>query len=112
MYVNGLELEFDMPPLLENGRILVPLRIIFEALGASVEWSNETSTVTAVKEDVQISLQIDSNVLNKNGSKIMLDVPAKIVNGRTLVPVRAVSEGLGAKVEWDETAQIVRIWTE
>ena len=92
--------------------MIVPMRKIFEVLGASVDWSEETSTVTARKDKTEISLTIGSNIMLKNGKKIELDVPAKVINDRTLVPIRAVSEGLGARVEWDEENQAVWIWTD
>ena len=109
VYVGASEITFDQPPIIENSRTLVPLRAIFEALGASVDWDGGTKTVTAVKGGLTISLQIGSNVLNKNGEKIILDVSAQLVNSRTLVPVRAVAESFGAIVEWDEDARTVII---
>ena len=112
VFCNGLDLVFDAPPIKEDDRVLVPMRKIFEVLGASVEWSEETSTVTARKDKTEISLTIGSNIMLKNGKKIELDVPAKVMHDRTLVPIRAVSEGLGARVEWDEKKQAVWIWTE
>jgi hypothetical protein len=108
-YIGGL-VEFDVLPTMENDRVLVPMRAIFEALGATVDWDNDTETVTAKKDGTEISLKIGSDVLYKNGEKITLDVPAKIVNNRVLVPIRAVSEGLGARVEWNGTTQVVLIW--
>lgn len=110
--INGSQINFDQVPIMENERVLVPFRKIFEELGASVDWNGETQTVTAKKDDIEISLQIGSDILNKNGEKITLDVPAKIVKDRTLVPIRAVSEGLGARVEWDGMAQTVLISME
>jgi hypothetical protein len=107
--LNGKQLQFDQPPIIEQGRTLVPLRAIFEALGAKVDWENSTQTVTAVKGDISITLQIGSNTLYKNGKGIHLDVPAKIVNGRTLVPARAVAESFGAEVSWDQDTQTVTI---
>lgn len=99
--LNGTAIIFDQPPIIENGRTLVPLRAIFEALGATVEWEQSTQTVTAVKDDITITLKIGDNSLVKIGVRIQLDVPAMIVNGRTLVPVRAISESFGVDVEWD-----------
>ncbi|MCL2153004.1 MAG: stalk domain-containing protein [Oscillospiraceae bacterium] len=111
VYLNNETLAFDTSPIVENGRVLVPMRAIFEALGAEVAWDGETQTVTAKKDSIEISLQIGSNVLYKNGERIVLDVSAKIVNNRTLVPLRAVSEGLGAGVEWNGAQQSVLIRT-
>ena len=112
VYCDEEELSFDVPPIKEDDRVIVPMRKIFEVLGASVDWSEETSTVTARKDKTEISLTIGSNIMLKNGKKIELDVPAKVMHDRTLVPIRAVSEGLGARVEWDEENQAVWIWTE
>ena len=112
VFCNGLDLVFDAPPIKEDDRVLVPMRKIFEVLGASVEWSEETSTITAKKDKTEISLTIGSNIMLKNGKKIELDVPAKVMHDRTLVPIRAVSEGLGARLEWDEENQAVWIWAE
>ena len=107
--VNGTELSFDQPPIIENGRTLVPLRAIFEALGATVDWNPSTQTVTAVKDDITVTLKIGSDVLVRNGENIKLDVPAKIAGGRTLVPARAVAESFGAEVEWEPEARTVII---
>jgi len=107
--VNGSTVTFDQPPIIENGRTLVPLRAIFEALGATVEWEQSTQTVTAVKDDITITLKIGDAFLTKNGERIALDVPAKIVGGRTLVPARAVAESFGADVQWDQATRTVTI---
>ena len=105
---NGEEIEFDQNPVVENGRTLVPLRAIFEKLGADVDWNSETKTVTATKGDVKISLTIDSTNAVKNGENITLDTAAKVINNRTLVPVRFVAEALGTDVGWDnETRQVL-----
>ena len=90
-----------------DGRTMVPLRAIFEALGATVEWEQETKTVTSVLDKTEIKLTIGENVLLKNGEEIQLDVPALIMNGRTLVPVRAISEAFGVYVEWDSETRTV-----
>jgi len=107
--VNNELVVFDQPPVLENGRTLVPLRAIFEALGAEVEWEDSTQTVTAIREETEISLQIGSTKMTVNSDVKTLDVPAKLLNGRTLVPVRAISEALGCIVNWNETTQTVLI---
>ena len=112
VFLNGNPLSFDVKPMLENGRTLVPMRVIFEALGAQVSWDNDTFTAIAVKDNTIIAITVDDNILYKNGEVTELDVPARLVDGRTLVPVRAVSEGMGAKVEWDNENWIVNITTE
>ena len=110
-YLNNEQLNFDILPITENDRTLVPMRAIFEALGAEVEWENETQTATATKDGIKVSVTIDSNRMQKNGEEIKLDVPARLVgDSRTLVPLRAISEAFGCRVEWDEELQRVDIY--
>lgn len=109
--VNGTELEFDVPPAMQDGRVLVPVRAIFESLGAEVTWDSETQTVTAVKQDKKITLQIGSNIMQTGDKELVLDVPPKIIDGRTLVPVRTVSEGFGCAVDWQGDIKQVTITT-
>jgi len=107
--LDGQKLSFDVSPRIENGRTLVPLRAIFEALGATIEWDDTSKTVTAVKGSTNIKLTIDQAMAYKNGNEVKLDVAAKIVNSRTLVPLRFVSEAIGATVNWDETTRLITI---
>lgn len=109
VFLDGMELEFDQPPLLQNDRTLVPARKIFEEMGATVLWNDETKTVITEKDGVKITLTIGEQIMYKNGEAFILDVPAVIVNSRTLVPLRAVSEALGCKVDWDGEKRIVWI---
>ena len=106
---NGEKIKFDQIPVIENGRTLVPLRAIFEKIGADVEWNEDTQTVIATKDDTKISLTIDNTAASKNGESITLDVPAKVKNGRTLVPVRFVADCFGVDVDWDGTMQRVSL---
>lgn len=108
---NGVQIEFDVNPITENDRTLVPMRAIFETLGAEVEWDNDTQTAVASLGGDTLSITIDSSVLYKNGTEIELDAPARMVGDRTLVPVRAVAESFNAKVDWDEDTQTVSIAT-
>lgn len=110
--LNEEELSFDVPPVMENGRTLVPLRAIFEALGAKVDWDASNQTITATKGSTQVKLQVGGKTAYKNGATVNLDVPAKMVNNRTMVPLRFVSESLGAKVGWNESKQTVEITTD
>lgn len=109
--LDGKQLTFDVDPVLENGRTLVPMRAIFEALGAEVNWNPDTWTAIATKDDTKIEITIDSTEMLKNGDVVTLDVPARLIGSRTLVPVRAVSEGLGADVDWNDTLWQVIITT-
>ena len=103
--------SYGQLPVIVEGRTLVPLRSVFEALGATVEWNNDTRSVTSVKGEVTITLAVDSKELVVNGTVKTLDVPAQIMNDRTMVPVRAVAEAFGAKVEWNNDIRCVVITT-
>lgn len=107
--VDGEAVNFDVPPQIINDRTMVPVRAIFEALGATVSWNDETKTVTATKEESVVSLTINSNVMKVNDTEKTIDVPAQIVNDRTLVPVRAISEAFECAVEWDQETYTVTI---
>ncbi|MBE7044667.1 MAG: hypothetical protein E7397_03990 [Ruminococcaceae bacterium] len=109
VYINGEKLVTDSPILIENGRTLVPMRAIFEALGATVYWNGDTQTATAVNGVDVVTIQINNKVMTKNGQNITLDVPAVIRDARTLVPARAVSESFRMKVDWDASARAVYI---
>jgi len=109
--VNGEYVSFDQQPVIENSRTLVPMRAIFEALGADVEWNNDTQSVIADNNNgTRITLIIGSNdMLINNKSIIKLDVPAKIMNSRTMVPLRAVSEAFDCNVDWDSNKKLITI---
>jgi len=107
--LDGALLFFDVPPQIENGRTLVPLRAIFEALGAVIEWEGDTQTVTASKDGTVVVLTIGSAAPTINGQTIAIDQPGIIVNGRTLAPLRFVAEAFGGKVEWDAPTQTATI---
>ncbi|MDF9407406.1 copper amine oxidase N-terminal domain-containing protein [Pelotomaculum isophthalicicum JI] len=102
--VNGKKLTFDVQPVIENDRTLVPVRVIFEALDARVDWDEVTQTVTAVKPGTEIKLVIGGGAY-KNGTPVVLDVPAKLINNRTMVPLRFISESFGGQVLWDDQTQ-------
>lgn len=113
--VNEKAVEFaDQTPFIEEGRTLVPMRAIFEALGATVEWDGETRTVISYDpvSEVSIVMQIGSNKMFVNDKSVELDVAAKIVNDRTVVPVRAIAEGMNSKVEWDGDTRTVIVTKE
>ena len=118
--LDGNPIEFDVKPEIIDGRTMVPLRKIFEEIGALVKWDNDTQTVSARKNKKTITLSIDSADLqidkgdtDEEGNPIYeivtLEVPAQIVSGRTLVPARAISESFGLNVDWDEDNQKVII---
>ncbi len=108
-YVNSKQVILDQPPIIENGRTLVPFRFIGEAIGAKIDWDSNKKTVSYVFGDMNIILTIGSTTAIVNGVKNNLDVAPKILSGRTVVPVRFISETLGAKVDWDGTKKLVTI---
>ncbi|MDR0470009.1 MAG: copper amine oxidase N-terminal domain-containing protein, partial [Peptococcaceae bacterium] len=107
--VDGKSLSFDVPPQLIQNRTMVPMRAIFEALGADVDWNGASSTVTATTVDSVVVMQIGNAEITVDGKKILLDVPPMLIDNRTLVPVRAVAEGLKSDVLWDEATKRVII---
>jgi len=111
VYIDGVPLSMDVPPQLVEGRTLVPLRAIFEALGAEVDWNPETQTVIGTKGDIIVILTVGSMTPTVNGQVVPIDVPAQIVDDRTLVPVRFVAESFGVDVDWDSDTRTVTITT-
>jgi len=110
--IDGETLETDQAPIIVNDRTLVPMRAIFEKLGASVDWNESAQAVTAVKGEREISLAIGGDVMRIDGEAKTLDVPAMLYNERTLVPVRAVSEALNCNVNWIGEENTVAITTK
>jgi len=107
--VDGDEVAFDQPPIIMGSRVLVPLRGIFEKMGATVDWTASTRTVEAARGNTLVVLKIGSRIARVNDRPVTLDVPAMVVRSRTLVPLRFISESLGANVEWREEARTVLI---
>lgn len=112
--LNGSPISFDVPPQIINDRTMVPLRAIFEALGAEVEWNGEKQTILAVKDGVSVLLQVGAALIAKqvDGGDIKIseiDAAPVIVNNRTLVPVRAIAEAFDCTVNWDNETRTVDI---
>ena len=107
--VNGVSRTMDVPLQSANGRTMVPLRFVGEALGATVDWNNTTKTVTYVRAARVVKLVMGESTATVNGEVKALDTPPMIQSQRFLVPVRFVSEALGANVNWDNTAKKVTI---
>ena len=108
--LNGNRVNFDgQSPIMKNDTTCVPLRRIFEALGATVDWDETTQTVTAVKDDTVITLQVGNKTAEKNGEKFWLTAEPELVGGSTMVPVRFIAESFDMNVAWDEARQQVNI---
>lgn len=110
--VDGRELVTDTAPQQKNGRTLVPFRAIADSLGAQVQWDNAAKKVVCTKDGTRIELTVDSDIMLKNGGAVQLDTTPVISNGRVLVPVRALSEGFGARVSWYAVERQVVIRTD
>jgi len=110
--VDGTPVYFaNTQPQYINGRVLVPLRGVFEEMGANVFWNQQTHVVTATRAGTEVELTIGNRLASINGSPINLDVPAMVVNGSTMVPIRFISEALGAQVGWLAADRLVTINT-
>ncbi len=110
--VNKTEVPFDAPPVNVNGRILVPVRAIFESMGATVTWNAQTQTVSSKLDGSVVVMTIGQNIMKVNGERVILDVPPQIMSDRTMVPARAAAEALDARVLWIASENKVSITTE
>lgn len=108
---DGQTIELDAEPEIINDRVMVPMRAIFEAFGAKVKWDGDSKTITSKKKSKTITMTIDSCDMTKNDETYTFDTAPVIENGRTLVPVRAISDLLGLDAEWDEGSRTVVITT-
>ncbi|MBS3969322.1 MAG: tetratricopeptide repeat protein [Clostridia bacterium] len=109
VFVNGKKPVFDTPPVIKDGRTLVPVRAIVMALGADVKWDAENKEITITKGEKVIILKLDSKTALINGVEHELDVPAKSVNARTVLPLRFISEALKTQVNFDQETGIIII---
>jgi outer membrane protein assembly factor BamB len=107
--INGIPVNLDVPPRIMSGRTMVPFRFVGEAMGAEVGWEASEQKITLTLYGKEIVLRIGSTTAIVNGNPIVLDAPPTIIGGRTLVPIRFVSESLGAKVDWEGTQQRITI---
>ncbi len=112
VFVDNEQVIFDVQPQLIGGRTMVPLRSIFEELGAEVLWDDTTQTVTAYNEVYIVKATIGENQISVNNEIKSIDVPPMIIDGRTLVPARFVAEAFNCEVNWDATLKRVYITTK
>ena len=107
--MDGQSYNTDAAPFISNGRTLVPVRYLAEALGAQTNWDATTQKITITKGSTTIELTINSATITTNGKAGKLDAAPLLVNGRTYLPARYIAEALGYTVEWNATAQTVNI---
>jgi hypothetical protein len=109
--LNGQPLQTSVAPIQRNGRTLVPMRDIFQALGASVNWNGYTQSIAATRGETNVGLQMGRRAASINGRTVSLDQAPILYRGSTMVPLRFVSEAMGAKVNWNGAAEIAAITT-
>ncbi len=110
--IDGNRVHFDgQRPIMRGDHVLVPLRGVLEEMGANVRWNPDTQTVTARGPGADVRLRIGERLASVNGQAVTLDVPAQIVHGSTMVPLRFVGEAFGNTVEWDAQDETVQITT-
>lgn len=115
--LDGQAITFDQPPVIQNGRTLVPFRAVFEKIGMDVEYDNETKVIGAFGDDYLIGMQIDNptfyvSPISREISEedaLTFDVPPQIINGRTLIPISPVLTAIGYNVSWDAESKTVII---
>ena len=112
LFCDGKEVVADVPPQIINDRMMVPLRAVFEALNATVQWDGATSTVTSVRNGITVKLTIGDPHIYVNGQAKELPVAAQIVNGRTMVPSRAIADAFGVYANWDNTVRASVFWSD
>ena len=107
--VFGREIQNDVAPKIVNDRTMLPIRIVAESLGGTVTWNGELQRVTIQKGADVILITIGADTAYVNGTAVKLDAAAFVENGRTYLPLRFVSETLGAQVAWNEAEKTVTI---
>lgn len=109
IYVNNEIVSFDVEPFIENGRTLIPLRGVFEKLGARVDWNKSLQEVVIKDDNNEIEMLLGKNKVMVNGVIKDIDVPTRMINSRTFAPLRFIVENLGHEVRWDENTKSVYI---
>ncbi|MDR7316026.1 stalk domain-containing protein [Brevibacillus nitrificans] len=112
LVIDGKGMSTDVQPIRQNGRMLVPIRVIAEKTGANVTYEADTRQVTVTDKGKRVVLLLDSRTAYVDGKRVTLDVPAMVVNKRTVVPIRFVSEAMGYQVYWDNKSQVAMIQTK
>lgn len=107
--LDGAALSCRMPPIIENDRVLLPMRDLLEPLGYSVQWDESRRGITAKKGSTQLSMTADSSYASVNGQPVILDTPVRIIENIAFVPLRFVSEYSGAAVLWNGESASVEI---
>ena len=107
--VCGKELKSELPPVIKEGRTLIPVRAVIMGLGADIAWDKEKGLVTVTKGNIIVEFYIDDVVFYINGKKHELDIPAQLISNRTFVPLRYLAEALGKRVKYDGDNDVITI---
>ena len=99
----------DVAPTIVNDRTMVPVRFIAEAFDGTVDWDAENQTAYIVYNDNMVEIAIDADIIHVNGEAVTIDTPSQLLDGRTMIPLRAVAEGLGLSVSFDNATRTITI---
>lgn len=116
LQINGDAVTAEVPPIVLNDRTLVPVRNVFEKIGATVSWDAYSQKVKILYDNIHIELTVDNDMATVNDAVYKMDIPAKIISpetmvSKTMIPLRFVAENLGLHVDWDENTRLISIFT-
>lgn len=106
---NGVASQMDVAPVIVNDRTMVPVRFIAEALGGVADWNGDTQTAYITYNGSLVEVPIQSSTIHVNGEAVTIDTPSQIINNRTMIPLRAVAEGLGLDVSYDNDTRTITL---
>lgn len=109
--LDGIYVDFDVKPQIISGRTMVPIRAIFEKMGAMVEWDANTSSAICTKGETVVKMTVNSMDMYVNDQLTKMDISPVVIDGRTLAPARYVAEAFGATVQWNQESKTVVIST-
>lgn len=109
VFVNNKPITFDVSPMVVDGRTLIPVRNVVEAINALIEWEESSQTITIIKDKTTIVLTVNGKTAVVNGKTMVLDAPVKIIGSRTMIPLRFISENLGCIVGFDNSTNSIII---
>ncbi len=107
--INGIERTLTRPPIIDKGRVMVPLRFISEAFGCQLDWNSSEKKISVNRYDVNFTLWIDKKIALINGREVQIDAPPINVSGSVMVPLRFIAEPFGAEVEWNAENKMITI---